>query len=336
MLAQADPGNAEAQALQEAVRDDIQRDLNDARALLEQSVHKGEEKKYRKAAEIILLKALYLDPDNKGAKSLLQSLQPLAVSPDAEPPTEMPGEVPFVAAPPLFESKNQKKRTRPKVPLALGAFVILAGGLLLTLKSRPANPSPLAGPVKQTEPFNALYRRPALAGLEYPPNLAPVKPAADPAQIVRVKTPVETAPAPPFADAISPVDAGKLAVSSATAAEIYKGDRHLGSTPATLQLPVGRQTLEYRHGDLRTVVSHDIKSNATTTATITFQVTVQINARPWAQVFLDGASRRPLGQTPLSSITVPIGGVLVFENPNFASKSYRITENSAAIQVDFP
>src|SRR5678815_6026938 len=55
----ADPGNAEANALYEAVQADIQRDLNDARALLEDSRSMTDGQKYRKAAEIILLKILY-------------------------------------------------------------------------------------------------------------------------------------------------------------------------------------------------------------------------------------------------------------------------------------
>ena len=129
---------------------------------------------------------------------------------------------------------------------------------------------------------------------------------------------------------------GKLAVSSATAAEIYQSGHYLGATPTTLQLPVGRQTLEYRHGDLRTVLTHEIKNNLTVTASVTFQQTVQVNSKPWAQVFIEGTPRRPLGQTPLSGISVPIGGVLVFENPNFVSKTYRITDKDTAIQVDFP
>ena len=145
---------------------------------------------------------------------------------------------------------------------------------------------------------------------------------------------VVRAPAPPPIAISTAV--GKLAVSSPLPAEIYAGDRYIGSTPTTLELPAGRQTLEYRHGDLRTAVSHEIKPDETATASITFSVTVQINAKPWAQVFLDGAQRRPLGQTPLSDISVPIGGVLVFENPNFPAKSHRITEKDTAIQVNFP
>ena len=129
---------------------------------------------------------------------------------------------------------------------------------------------------------------------------------------------------------------GKLAVSSPIAAEIYAGDRWIGSTPTTLQLPAGNQTLEYRHEDLRTVITHEIKSEETVATSITFQVTVPINAKPWAQVFLEGQQRRSLGQTPLSGATVPIGGVLVFENPDFTPKTYRITEKDKTIQVNFP
>jgi hypothetical protein len=125
-------------------------------------------------------------------------------------------------------------------------------------------------------------------------------------------------------------------VNSPTTAEIYQGDKRVGSAPGTLQLPAGRQTLEYRHGQLRTVVSYDIKADQTTNASVTFQTTVQVNAKPWANVFIDGAPRRALGQTPLSGVNVPIGSVLVFENPNFQAKTHRVTDSDAAIQVDFP
>jgi len=128
---------------------------------------------------------------------------------------------------------------------------------------------------------------------------------------------------------------GSLAVSSPIAAEIYMGDRLLGSTPTTLQFPAGNQTLEYRHGDLRAVVTHVVKANETTPALITFDVIVQLNARPWANVFIEGSTRLPLGQTPLSNVKLPIGSVLVFENPNFPSKSHKIVVDDKTIQMVF-
>ena len=129
---------------------------------------------------------------------------------------------------------------------------------------------------------------------------------------------------------------GALAVSSAIAADIYLNEKYIGSTPTTLNLPAGPITLEYRHGSLRAVMTHEIKPKETTTALVAFDTTVQINARPWAQVFVEGSQRRALGQTPLGSVRVPIGSVLTFENPNFAAKSYRISEKDSSIQIVFP
>jgi hypothetical protein len=342
-LAHADPGNAEAHALEAAIRADIQQDLHDARALLEQSGVREEMKKYRKAAEIILIKVLHLDPDNEEAKVLLQSARGvpvLAPRPSAD--------IPFTAAP-GFVQKKEQKRGRIKLPFVLVAIVIVAGGLLLTLYSRQTNPKALAGPVTKPAPSSQPdfqspddpQQSPVPAPSEPAPGVDLQQPSAPNQQPVSTAAPGAVPPpinppAPAIPSANASPGLGRLAVSSIAAAEIYMGDQYLGSTPATLRLPAGRQTLEYRHGDLRTVVSHNIKPNETATASITFQLNVQINAKPWAQVFLDGASRRPLGQTPLSGVTVPIGGILVFEHPNFTPKRRRITDVDSAIQVDFP
>ena len=83
-------------------------------------------------------------------------------------------------------------------------------------------------------------------------------------------------------------------------------------------------------------MTHDIKADQTINTSITFQTTVQVNAKPWANVFVDGPTRRSLGQTPLSGVSVPVGSVLVFENPSFKTKTHRVTDKDAAIQMDFP
>jgi len=129
---------------------------------------------------------------------------------------------------------------------------------------------------------------------------------------------------------------GALAVNAAVPAEIYRGEEHLGSTPTTLQLPAGLHTLEYRYQGLRQVVTHAITGQETTMATIAFPIKVQINSRPWAQVFIDGARLTPLGQTPLGDVAVPVGSVLVFQKPGFPDKRYRVTAKDVAIQMTFP
>jgi hypothetical protein len=129
---------------------------------------------------------------------------------------------------------------------------------------------------------------------------------------------------------------GTLAISSPTSVDIYMDDLYVGSAPVSLEISAGTHTLEYRHGNLRKKVAHVIQSNETTRAMITFDVTLQINAKPWADVFLDGTDRKPLGQTPLSDVRAPIGAVLVFENPGFQTKRYRVTGNETGIHIVFP
>src|SRR6266566_204297 len=142
--------------------------------------------------------------------------------------------------------------------------------------------------------------------------------------------PVANEPQPVIAAA-----AGTLAVSAQTPVDIYKDDAYLGAAPVSLELPAGTHTLEYRHGSLRKYVTHVINSNETTKTMITFDVSVQINSKPWAAVFIDGVEKKALGQTPLSGVRVPIGSILIFENPRFQTKTYRVTGNETGIQIVF-
>jgi hypothetical protein len=135
-------------------------------------------------------------------------------------------------------------------------------------------------------------------------------------------------------DAAEPV--GVLTLSAAVPVDVFLAGKLVGTTPVTVRLPAGLQTLTYRHEGLTKTVTHLINSGQTTTATIVFDVNVQINARPWAQVSIEGPEGRALGQTPLSNVTVAAGSVLIFQNPRFPEKKYRVTGKDNAIQVVFP
>ena len=63
---------------------------------------------------------------------------------------------------------------------------------------------------------------------------------------------------------------------------------------------------------------------------------LQINAKPWAEVSVEGGEHETLGQTPLSNVRVSVGTVLVFHNPNYPEKKYVVTGKEQAIQVVFP
>jgi hypothetical protein len=339
---------------------DIQQDLHDVRALLEQGGSEDEKKKYRKAAEIILLKTIRVDPENAEAKMLMQSVRGVQVSiatpvqaPPPSPPTppsppavQPTSSVQYSATPPqkiqdeelkftataspLFGSLEKgNKKSRSKVLSGLILVLALGGGLVWIGQTHGMGPSRPFSPASKTKTVpqsKSAVSSPAQPQVLPSPVLTQVA-ASVPAQTVATPAPAAVPPAAAL---------GKLTVSSPTTAEIYQGDKRLASTPATLELPVGRQTLEYRHGDLRNVLSYDIKADQTINASVTFQTTVQVNAKPWANVFVDGPSRRALGQTPLSGVSIPIGSVLVFENPNFQTKTHRVTDSEAAIQVDFP
>jgi hypothetical protein len=139
--------------------------------------------------------------------------------------------------------------------------------------------------------------------------------------------PVRNQPNPPT---------GKLAVTASRRVQVYSGERYLGSTPVVLELPPGLQTLEYRYDTARQRITHFVRSNETTEVSIATDIVVKINAQPWADVFVQDGQIGSLGQTPLNDVRVPVGGLLVFRNPKFPDKTYRVRPEDTTIAVTFP
>jgi hypothetical protein len=230
--------------------------------------------------------------------------------------------------------------------LVLGSF------LMVLIESRPAQPLQKVSGLDGSKP-TAKANIPE-AGTSAPPAEPGSAPVADPEPLptaVAIPPAVDqrltanqssgfplSAPRPIAKQELPIVAAamGTLAVSSPTSVDIYEGDQYLGSAPVSLALSAGMHTLEYRHRNLRKTITHGIYPNETARAMVAFDTTVQINSRPWAEVFLDGADRKDLGQTPLSGVRVPIGSVLIFQNPQFQPKKYRVTGNETGIQIIFP
>ena len=238
-------------------------------------------------------------------------------------------------------------------------LVVVPSDTLMRIDDRPAVPVP---PYLDVKPGS---HRLAFAAKGYKPQTVSVSvaaggrrnvnaaliPAIPPAAKPASKPPTPAESQPPSRPASSspgpagdlPVDRGNvqgpngiLAVASSLPVEIYMDSNRIGSTPATLELPPGNHTLEYRYRDLRKTVVHVIGSNQTTRATITFEVTAQIDSAPKADVFLDGIPLRSLGSTPLDGVRLAIGSVLVFRNPDFPEKRHVVTEKDTVIHVVFP
>jgi hypothetical protein len=129
---------------------------------------------------------------------------------------------------------------------------------------------------------------------------------------------------------------GTLAVSSLLPVDIYIDNNHVGTTPVTLELPVGTYTMEYRYGNLRKTAMNVIRGNEVTRATVVFEVTVQITSTPQAEVFLGGILPKAIGTTPLTAVQVPIGSTLMFRTSGFAEKTYTVTEKDTTISMVFP
>jgi hypothetical protein len=305
-----DPGNADAQAMRLSIQSEMHRDLDNARAFIRQAQSKESpepqpppaapdvEVRAHAAAVVLLLSGLFQSQRLRGVRWLLVASAFIVV---------------VVVLSPLLRFKTATLPTESSL-LALGS---------------PDVPKPVVSedihPVRIETP----------ADLEPAPAPAPA-PAPVPAKTVAPVLKPDPRLAADFPDIPVVAGTGVLAVSSPSAVDIYENGTYLGSVPVSLELSAGEHTLEYRHGTLRKFVTLVVNRNETEKTMALFEVTIPVNSKPWSEVFLDGVERKDLGQTPLNGVRVPIGGVLVFENPQFQAKRYRITGNETGIQVVFP
>jgi hypothetical protein len=316
-----DPGNADAQAMRLAIQSEMHRDLDNARAFIRQAQTRES-----------------LEPQQQPAFTEAASENDMRVQVERSQ-----GRLASVVSSTLLQLSEFFHKQRPRrVRWLLSVLgIVIVGVVLLSLSkfktgTRPVESSlvPLASadvpkPAVSEESHPPLIETP-IAVVPSPAAVPSKAPAAIPTAVTAART-VATLPDVPVV-----AGTGILAVSSPGAVDIYEGDAYLGSVPVSLELSSGEHTLEYRHGTLRKFVTHVINRNETSKAMVVFDVTVQVNSKPWSEVFLDGVERKDLGQTPLSGVRVPIGGVLIFENPQFQAKRYRITGNETGIQIVFP
>ena len=103
-------------------------------------------------------------------------------------------------------------------------------------------------------------------------------------------------------------------------------------------LPPGRHELTLSNKDFgfSEVRAVDIEPGASVSVTVQPRGTANINANPWAEVWLDGTK---LGETPLAGTPVPLGTrEFVFKHPQHGERkvSATIRANAAAqVSVDF-
>jgi len=336
-----DPQNAQALWMRSSIQSDIQRDLDNSREFLRLAHSK----------------------DNIERTAPVNEAADLASEPLASEPMEVSRPVESQPAPSVDLEKKSTPVTRwliaAAVVIALGVSAFFFPKLKNALKPvTPSTPETTAVAANDNKDAGSSTPQPEIPAPQPPaaeltnslpahpsavlPNLPPAVHSPTAPTPVSVPTPAVSPASAPRPEAALPdssvvaVGRGTLAISSPTTVDIYRNDVYVGSVPVSLDLPAGSQTLEYRHGNLRKTVTHVVNSNETTKATITFDINVQINSKPWAEVYVDGSEKKDLGQTPLSGVRVHIGSTLIFENPQFQPKRYRVTGNETGIQVVFP
>ena len=121
--------------------------------------------------------------------------------------------------------------------------------------------------------------------------------------------------------------------------DIMEGDRVLGSTRMDrVMLPVGSHRIELVNPVLEFRIARTVQIAAGQTANVAVALPsgrLSVNAVPWADVSLDGAS---IGTTPLGELAVPIGvHELVFRHPQLGERRQTVTvkaQTPARIGID--
>jgi serine/threonine protein kinase len=135
-----------------------------------------------------------------------------------------------------------------------------------------------------------------------------------------------------------PVYSGWVSVFSPIPLDIAEGGKTLGNTDTgKIILPPGRHLLtlsntEFGYTDTRTV---DIQSGEERPLNVEPKGVVNVNAHPWAEVWIDG---KKAGDTPIANLTVLMGTrVFLFKHPQYGERKVTVTVKSApeAVSVDF-
>jgi hypothetical protein len=128
--------------------------------------------------------------------------------------------------------------------------------------------------------------------------------------------------------------AGWLAVSVPFDVQVMERDEIIGASGgARIMLASGRHDIVLVNRALEYQESRriDVRPGQTTTLTVEAPtVTMNVNARPWAEVSIDG---RELGQTPISNATVTVGThQFVFRHPQLGERRQTVVITNRGTQ----
>ena len=145
-------------------------------------------------------------------------------------------------------------------------------------------------------------------------------PLPDPAQAA-----AET-PAPEQAAPVAPL-AGWISATLPFVVEIHEKGRLLGTTESDrIMLAAGTHELEFVNATLGYRAKRSVQIAPGRLTKLTLELphgVVNLNASPWAEVYLDGER---IGETPIGNLSVPIGPhEIVFRHPQFGEKRHAVS-----------
>jgi len=134
---------------------------------------------------------------------------------------------------------------------------------------------------------------------------------------------------PPVAE--GPVS-GWISVKAPFLIEIHEDGRLIGTTETDrLMLASGRHSLEFVNSSLgyrQTQAVQVVPGKVASVSVDLPQGSVNLNAAPWAEVWIDG---RRVGETPIGNLAVPIGPhEIVFRHPEFGEKKQAVSVTTGA------
>jgi hypothetical protein len=140
------------------------------------------------------------------------------------------------------------------------------------------------------------------------------------------------APATPAAPAADGPVSGWISVKAPFLIEIREDGNLIGTTETDrLMLAAGRHVLEFVNQTVGYRQSRTVQVLPGKVSAMTIELpqgTVNLNASPWAEVWLDG---RRIGETPIGNLAVPIGPhEIVFKHPEFGERKHAISVTTAA------
>ncbi|NUR55072.1 MAG: PEGA domain-containing protein, partial [Acidobacteria bacterium] len=135
-----------------------------------------------------------------------------------------------------------------------------------------------------------------------------------------------------------PIFSGFVAVSAPIIVEIAEAGRLLGTSENQVMLSPGRHQLRFTNRALHYEATQtvEIEPGEVFKLGLDPRGTANINAVPWAEVWIDGVKA---GETPIANVSIPLGvREIVFRNPQFGERKVTTTVTGgppAALSVDF-